>query len=55
MLGQELKKVSDGYKLYRDYFGGHSKSSKLLAQLSETKEDKMKEVEEKMQAQISKK
>lgn len=38
MLGRELNKFVNGYKLYGGYFGSHCKSSKLLAELSQNKE-----------------
>jgi hypothetical protein len=35
MLGKELNKFANGYKLYGGYFGSHSKSSNLLADLAQ--------------------
>jgi len=34
VVGREINRFVNGYKLYGGYFGSHCKSSKLLAELS---------------------
>lgn len=53
MLGKEINKFANGYKLYGGYFGAHSKSSSLLAELAQKNEEKIKSIEVNMQAQLA--
>lgn len=54
MVGKKLLEFGSGYKLYGGYFGTHSKSEKLLGKASRENEEKMKEIEQGLQAAAKK-
>ena len=54
MIGSELKSIAAGYKIYGSFFKTHAESEKILMRLTNNHENKMKEIEVKMQENVKK-